>query len=734
MPTRSLSKFMRAAVVLLLAGSTVSSVLAQDDAAKADLKKERAKQVEMLTDWIHYSRINRLDLAKDYAQALLDSGLSDTDFVALIDDWAKKEVDFNAVIISSQKNPELEVLAGKLNLKYQAGKKATARNATDISRNIGLLTKSMREREFGRRNLITAGEYATPQLLQALLDKGDAIRQAEVRQVLVDMGKQAIIPLCTALGGLDPANQQVIVTLLGDAPTPYGTALPFLYELRESTKVAEVKKATERAIVRIAGGVNDSMSVSQRFVGLANDYYTESRSLTSFPDEDVQLLWTFDTGIGLLPTAIATPVFHEAMSMRLSERALGHDKTNAEALALWLASNFSREIDSPAGYENPVYPKDRRDAMYYAVAAGATASDRVLIRALDDKDTPLARKALAAIEKTAGASGLWASDSARKPLLEAIGYPNRRVQYEAALALGGAQPRTAFAGSDRVVPLLASAIRTASARYALIIADRPEDQPPMKKALEAKGFTVLPPATKIADIEQEIANSPGIDLVITVLTGPLTESAIRDAHSRPSLAATPVLSLVNPPGFFDLEKKFAGDRGVKIARGGITPDEAGTAAEQLLQSAVGDAVSENEAKEYKAKALAVLRDLAVSGNTVLNVTDAAGPLTNALSDSTGPTKLAVAEVLSYVPTKSVQVALMDAAATATGEEQVSLLNRVADSAKRFGNQLDARHVATVVKLAMGSGSNEQATAAAALMGALKLPNSDLIPLILGGGK
>ena len=87
--------------------------------------------------------------------------------------------------------------------------------------------------------------------------------------------------------------------------------------------------------------------------------------------------------------------------------------------------------------------------------------------------------------------------------------------------------------------------------------------------------------------------------------------------------------------------------------------------------------------------------------------------------------------MSYIPLKTVQVALMDAALAASGAEQVGLLNRVSDSAKRFGNLLDARHTAAVVKLAMGDGTNEQATAAASLMGALKLPNADLIPLIVG---
>jgi len=741
-PIRRSTQFLCVAALIAAAGSAGPVAMAQTDAASTtpatagasaqpDAKKERAAQVQLLKDWIHYTRIHKMELSKDYATAILSSGLSDTEFVALVEDWAKVEGDFNATVISAQKNAEIEELAARLDQKYKQGKKAAARNASEISRSISFLTKSLKERSFGRELLLSAGEYATPQLLQAFLDKTDPIRQAEVRQVLVSMSKQSIIPLCTALEGLDPASQQAIVTLLGDVPNPYTTALPFLYELREKTQSEDVRRACERAIIQIAGGVNTEMSVSDRFLTLANDYYTESMSLTSFPNEEYQLLWSFDPGIGLVPVPVLTPVFHEAMSMRMSEKALVHNKGNAEALGLWLASNFSREIDSPKDYENPAYPSTRRDATYFAVAAGSTASDRVLAKALDTKDTPLARRAIAAIEKTAGESGLWASESARKPLLDAIAYPNRRVQYEAALALGAAQPRSQFAGSDRIVPLLASAIRSASARYAIIVSDDPEDQAPLATALTARGFTVLPVARQIRDVESEVAEAPGIDLVVTSLPGPATEQTIREVQGRANLSATPVLALLEAPSYFELEKRFMGERGVKISRAGLTPDEATAAAELLLGGSVGEPVTSDEANDYKGRALAVLRDLAVSGNTVLNVADASGPLVSALNDSTGPTRLSVAEVLSYIPSKSVQVALMDAALAATDEEQVSLLGRVADSAKRFGNQLDARHITALVAIATGDGSNEQATAAAALMGALKLPNADLLPLILG---
>jgi hypothetical protein len=78
-----------------------------------------------------------------------------------------------------------------------------------------------------------------------------------------------------------------------------------------------------------------------------------------------------------------------------------------------------------------------------------------------------------------------------------------------------------------------------------------------------------------------------------------------------------------------------------------------------------------------------------------------------------------------------QQTLVDAALGASGSDRTALLGKAAESAKRFGNLLAARQVDRVVELA-GKGSGDEAVAAAALMGALNLPNTKVVPLILGG--
>src|SRR6185295_7699690 len=101
------------------------------------------------------------------------------------------------------------------------------------------------------------------------------------------------------------------------------------------------------------------------------------------------------------------------------------------------------------------------------------------------------------------------------------------------------------------------------------------------------------------------------------------------------------------------------------------------------------------------------RDLAVSRNEVCNVADVSLPLIGALTDSTGEVRLKVADVLSRINQKRAQTALMDAALKSTGTERIELLAKTAESAKSFGNQLDARQVRELTKLA-SVGTGEEA--------------------------
>ncbi len=707
----------------LLIGGTIA---AATFLAPSALGQGRAHTNEdLLRDLIHYVMIDRADLAAATGEELLARGLKPTEFVKLVEE-SQEQARFEAAMGRALKKTELEPTAGKLLRTLEQGRLDRARDPAEIARNIALLTGNARGKVLARQRLEVAGEYALPQLLDALFDRSNAARQAEVQQVLVRLGRHAVAPLCAALPRVNPTQQEQVVDVLG--LIDYRTSVPFIADIRTSATINNVRAACDRALTRLTGSAE--MDAASAYRELAEGYYAEKSELTSFPGEDHQLLWNYNPGVGLVMVPIRTPVFHEAMAMRLAERSLTLSGSDARTLALWVAANFSREIDTPAGYENPAYGPERREAMYYAVAAGAPLCQTVLARAIDTRDTALARRAIEAVQKTAGGKGLWGDSADRRPLVEALGYPNRRVQYDAALAIAGAQPAEAFPGCERVVPTLAGAIRDASSRFAVVVSPTLEAYQSVRRILEKAKFNVLPAASTLAESAGAIAEAPAIDVIVTVNhSGEGVPAFLDEVRGTPKTAASPVLVLTGAEAYDSLRRRFERDLSVTVRPSASSEDALGRAVEELMQAWSGGTIEQSEARSYAERSVRALRDLAVAGSTVLNVGDAALPLIGALGTTQGSARLEVAEVLARIGQARAQVALLDAALAAGGEERIALLGKVADSAKRFGNMLESRQVSRVVELAMRA-TGPEGTAAAALMGALNLPNPDVLPLIL----
>jgi len=701
--------------------------------------KKAASDKELLADFIHYVKIASYDLAAAKGQELLNRQLKGDDFVKLVESGDKGKEGFTEATQRAMQNPVVQPVAGGLSKAYEDGLLARARNSDQITKNINDLLGNARTKALARDRLMAAGEYAMPQLVEKLLDNKNPQLQAEVTMVIRGLGRQAVIPLCTTMMKVPPAQQEMVADVLG--LINYRSSLPFLSDVAATAKVQATRNAATRAMDRL-GGTNGADTASL-YRSLAEAYYFEKSELTSFPGEDSQLLWGYDPRAGgLLMTAIKTPVFHEAMAMSLLERGMQIEQAigtvQPDSLALWVASNFHREIQTPQGYANPAYPlagsapqgvQPMRTAEYFGVASGADIAQRVLARALDNKDTPLARKALAAAQQTAGGRNLWGGGGGRNPLLEAIGYPNRRVQYEAALALAAAQPQQAFNGSERVVPTLASSIRGAAMQYAVVITSDAETYQSMRRTLTGLGYTVMPQGRTLADLEQSIAEAPAVDLIVAMnMTPEKAPALVEQVRGWSKISATPVMLITNPETFISVRRRYDNDPTVAVRQAGLPVEVMNKAVTDLVTTASGGPITEQEARQYAQRSLWALRDLAVSGNSVLNVSDAALPLIGALADNGSP-KMQVAEILARIGQERTQRAVMDAALAAKGQERVALLGLTGESAKRFGNMLEVREVGQVVEIA-GKGPDDEATAAASLMGALSLPNNEVVNMIV----
>jgi hypothetical protein len=255
----------------------------------------------------------------------------------------------------------------------------------------------------------------------------------------------------------------------------------------------------------------------------------------------------------------------------------------------------------------------------------------------------------------------------------------------------------------------------------------------MRAMLEKMGYKVLPAGQSLTELSTAIGEAPNVDLIIvTGFAAERSTQTIGEARGFTRTAATPMLVLTSPEVYAEQQRRFESDPAIALRPLGTGEDSLTKTIESLVDVAAGGRVSSEEAEAYAMRSLSALRDLAMAGNPVLKVSDAAGPLMNALPAAEGERRQGIATVLSLVGQDRAQRALFDAARASEGEDRAMLISQTTESAKRFGNMLEQRQVDELVVMA-GSDDEAEATAAAALMGALNLPNRNLMPLILGKG-
>ncbi len=697
---------------------TLAALLATPAQAQSD-------PAQLLDDFVHYALVAKPDLAVASAQTLMDSGITDAELAELLDEGTLPLDKFDRAVSRALLVPEMSDVAAELAHRIERGRLDLARDKERIDEAITLLTGNQRQKLLAQKRLEAAGEYAVPSLLTHLTESRDEQLKSACEITLRNVGRLAVNPLCAAMPHLgDPTTQRIICDILGDIG--YQQAAPFLLQMSQDEAAAEsVRDAAYRAFQRV-GGADGSLSIL--YSNLAHQYFQGTASLYAYPYEHFNNVWSYDPYVGLVALPVPTEVFGQIMAMRLASRALELDPANRDALSYFVAANLKRENDLPEGEVDPIYADTQYTPAFYATVFGTDVCLDVLALALDNLDTPLVRDALAALAYTTGGSNLFASHQGRQPLLEALQYPDRRVQYESALTLGRALPRERFAGDVAVVPLLAAAVRSGGESFALVLAEEEEDQRVIADRLDQQGFSVLGSASSVGALEAIIAESSAVDLI--VLRYPKledTHAVLNNLRVLPQTIAAPVLAISSGADLAALRRDIRSDLRVKAAPW-ASVEAFETAVDDLLLRAAGGRMEEADAEMYAIEALAVLEDIAVTHSPAYNIADAESALLDAMDQRSGGTRLLVAKILSLINSEQAQQDLFDAALASEESERVELLNNVAASIKQFGSLLQDRQIRSLVRL-VAEAKDETAEAAARVHGALNLPTDEAIYLI-----
>lgn len=709
-----------ALLLVLLAVPTV--VRAQDNAQPADDQDPAS----LLEDFVHWTLAGRPEFAAAYAKALLDRGLTDAELVMVLEEGKTSQDRFNRALDIALQREDLKELAGQLSKRVRVGRLDMARDPERIKSAIANLSGNAREKRIATEQLRAAGEYAVPELLRQIMTGQDESIKLACQRIIRDIGRVAVYPLTVALFSVDPATQRVISDLLSEIG--YGGACPALLELSRDEQAPDVVREAAGRAFRACGGVDGSLSV--QYSNLGRQYFNEVDALLAYPNDPTNNVWSFDPHVGLVPTPVPTIIFNEVMAMKNASKALQEDQSNAAALSLMVAANLKRENELPKDAVDPIYGDAAFSPQFYATVFGTQTCQDVLAMALDANDTALVRDAITALQQTTGGSNLFGKAGARQPLLEALQYPSRRVQYDAALTLARALPRENFANQVAVVPLLASAIRAGTDSYALAIVDDEEERRTQVARLEKLGYTVVGQGADVTQLQADIGLAPAIDLVLIQRARPaVVADVISQLNSNPKTAGAPVLVVAEPSAMTQLQRQFASNPRVKVGSKAADDEGFSLAMNELIERAGGGRITEAEAEVYAVESMSALRDIAVSNSPVFTIADAEPALLDALDSRSGGARLLVADILALINSPASQQALFDAALAApSDDEKVELLNRVADSVKRHGNKAETRHVDGIVEL-IGGTPGPVAESAARVNGALNLPTSDAIKLL-----
>ena len=458
---------------------------------------------------------------------------------------------------------------------------------------------------------------------------------------------------------------------------------------------------------------------------MAEKFYYEKASIQPDKGSKEAYIWTY-TDQGLLNKTVPAATFNEDMTLRECEYVLKLNAARGDAVSLWIDAGYKREAEIPEGQPDTFWEEKHPATHYYAVASGTQHLNPALARALRDKNSAVALRAIRSLNEIVGATNLFGGD--QSPLIDALRYGDRQVRFEAAFAIAQALPQKSFPGQERVVPILAEALTQTGKPGVLILA--PTDRlnalrEQLKNYAIAGGSTPEAAASAGAslsavDVVLMYEGTSDIDHMFTIIRQTLRlERAAKLIVAKASKVATPYAQMaLNDPSITVTDAN----------------DEAGlnAAIEDARKRAGGLPMDEKMATSYALRSAELLQRLAISKGQVFDLLVAQPAVMMALDDPRPEIAHAGANALGLLNSREAQAALATKAVDdkTPDEFKIILLKDLSVHAKFYGNLIDQGLIDSLGKLAETAANLDVKSAAAEALGALNLRSEQIKALIV----
>ena len=418
----------------------------------------------------------------------------------------------------------------------------------DPQRIAGLI-KELTSGEFDRKwialhKLNAAGQHAVPQLVE-VLKTGDRDARTNAGMTLIASGPPVVLPLGEALKSSNEGLKEEIVFVLeriGDA-----RALPGLAAAAINSTNAAVRKGAVGAIEKIAAG-QALRSAPAYYLDQATDYYQERFEVLQRAADDY-IIWDWDKEAETLKgRKVPEYAFYLEMAEKLCYDAVAAADGHFDDAYPLLISTYFQQLHvcsnlraAAANIQGDVLTEEeiagieaRRnrivEILRTAPALGKQSVYRALKLALADGNVAVAVSCADALRQLGSDADLPLAVGARKkrgidevvahadPLVAALDSDNKLVRYRAAAALLGLSDR-AFAGMDRVLPILCQALGERGVRVALVADSDIQVINQIKGDLKAEGY--------IVDTAQNVSDALNVGYAV-----PMKDILLVDASFR----------------------------------------------------------------------------------------------------------------------------------------------------------------------------------------------------------
>jgi HEAT repeat protein len=435
-------------------------------AEKSPLPLEPKTPEELFDATLLMVDLARLDFAKSYLAKFLESQPDDELLLKLRDQYGP------ATFVKLSNIKELRPLSTRL---LEMNNRAFSKYANDparIDRLIKDLTGTDVERAVALDQLVGAGVIVVPPLLKALNRPASPEQRAVLIEALVRIGRPAIAPLIGALQAPDEKLRAAAIQVLGWIGSR--EAVPYLwFAAAAPDQPAEVHVAAREALARLLktppSAIDEltTTGVVPELKRLAVEHFQHQFPWQAEPDGLVPVWsWNREAETVVL-NRISPAAASDLVGLQLARQALALSPTRPDIQVLYLSLALAAEVNA-AGWENPL-PTGPGTAYDLALSAGDEVVARVVRESLAQRRLASAVAGLKVLAQI-GTARQWKSlPGQRSEVLDALNYPDRRVQFAAASAIMQLDPTSHFVGSSRVVSVFSRALVSSETPRALVI-------------------------------------------------------------------------------------------------------------------------------------------------------------------------------------------------------------------------------------------------------------------------